>query len=210
MKNKSLAILVLLSAGSALADVGVSNISQGASASFSFVPNISTPYGSPFTTGPLTYKLDSVDGLFNNSGPGLPVPIVSGSIYTDNGGNIGTQLISLSDFGLSGFVGNETAHFNDYNTDFLQPNTTYWFVVSTGLTSNPNVNEGISMSPDLDSSLPGWSKPNQLEFVGQSIENNVNVPFTVNVTPVPEVSSFGYAAAVALGGFALIRRRKTA
>ena len=208
MKNTSLALLAILSATTAFAD-GISNLSEGIRTdTFSFIPNKDTLYGSPFTTGPMTYTLNDVSAVFSNSGITDAFP--QGYIYTDNGGNIGSLYVDLSSGFTHSSIGNSLSVFHDYSAHTLDPNTTYWFVVGGAFTYNPNLSQVISTSTTIDSASAGWTKANQLEFVGQAIENNINVPFAVNATAVPEVSTYGIAAAAALGGFALIRRRKAA
>ena len=209
MKITTLSILAVLATTSLLADTQISNIGQSDDLTFNVYGGAGSTFGSPFVTGPLTYQLDSITAEYGNSGPALKIS--GASIYADNGGDIGTFLGTLSDDATVGFRGNAEQTFHEYNSFQLTPNTRYWAVFNGYGAFDSHYTQNITLSAGIDAgAAAGWSKPNELEYLGQSIENNISAKFSVQATPVPEVSTYGYAAAGVLGAFALIRRKKSA
>ncbi|HTI71756.1 MAG TPA: choice-of-anchor R domain-containing protein [Candidatus Limnocylindria bacterium] len=209
MKTYSSALLLILAAAPLLADTQISSLGQSTDLTFNPYGGAGSTYGSPFVTGPLTYQLDSISGLFSNAGG--TVKISGASIYSDVGGEIGIQLAVLSDAATSAHIGNSTQVFNEFNPFLLTPNTTYWAVFNGYGAFDANYTQAITLQPGVDAgAAAGWSKPNQLQYLGQAVENNISAKFSVQATAVPEASTYGIAAAGALGAFALIRRKRSA
>ena len=192
-----------------MADTQISNLGATDDLTFNVYGGPGSTFGSPFVTGPMTYQLDSITAEYGNSGPNLKIS--GASIYSDNGGDIGTFLGTLSDAATSAFIGGSSQVFHEYNSFQLTPNTQYWAVFNGYGAFDANYSQHITLSSAVDAgAASGWSKPNQLEYLGQTIENNISAKFSVQATPVPEVSTYGIAAAGALGAFALVRRKRSA
>jgi hypothetical protein len=208
-------LLFLATAAAAVPVLGQTTLSNlGQPVGFSLSPSMDTPFGSPFTTGSfsLGYQLNSITATFSNAGTQFKV--LGADIYSDNANSIGSLVYPLGGDGVNGNVGNHTAVFHEYYPAVLAPNTTYWVVFNSGTAdhphTDPNLTMGITLSSATDVADPGWSKPNELQYVGQTLENNVNVPFAVDATAVPEVSTYGMVSAGALCSWAVMRRRKAA
>lgn len=163
-----------------------------------------------FTTGPEAMQIDNVGlrmgipvsttanfrfGLFGNSGslPGSPIYSFGGP-STPDGGALGAIF-----------------NFTPNVVQTLSPNTTYWLVMSSNGSGGQYTVLSVGTGP-FTTNGSGWSGGTDTWFstnfgstwTSSSHETPI---FQINATAVPEPAETAAMGAVALAGFACVRRR---
>ena len=164
--------------------------------------------------GSATLLFTSLETIFDNNSPQTS-RVVSGGIYSDNGGNpnallMAFNLITMTAQSLDATLSSTTASSFD-----LLPNTRYWFVLAGPLAT------GLNWQTDLANTAPAGSV--FASTVGYRSTSNsgaswsastINTQLRINadvvdfgLNAVPEPSTFGLAATALLAA-GLYRRRR--
>lgn len=173
------------------------------------------------TIGANALDFVSLEAIFDNNAF-LFTRDVTGGIYSDIGGNPGTELAAFDSFTLPA-QDPDPALANDVNiyltTVFqLQANTTYWFVLSGpfGVGLLPNWQQDTNNTAPVGFGLGTpvgyrFSGDSQTTWVSSSINNQVYISvaddFPINVE-TPEPSSFVLAGTGLLLAVGAVRRRR--